>query len=198
MKSKTKRILIISTACLLLLFAGEEFFRRVLGGFAGSFPYVEYWEINATETEIIDAIKELKKDDSSLQPPNQTELTSKRDTGYIWTSDEMIAYKEKLKKDSLTPLPEQNYSNYYHDYWLYIDFYYADTKEVVHTWTRPGLSQNITTFALYSFTDIDKPTEHRLINKDFWYLANKIQINKFKKTIVDRIQAKIDKKKSGS
>ena len=198
MKSKTKRILIISTVCLLLLFAGEEFFRRVLGGFAGSFPYVEYWEINATETEIIEAIKELKKEDTSLQPPNQTELISKRDTGYIWTSDEMIAYKEKLKKDSLTPLPEQNYSNYYHDYWLYIDFYYADTKEVVHTWTRPGFDQNITTFALYSFTDIDKSTEQRLINKDFWYLANKIQINKFKKTIVDRIQAKIDKKKSGS
>ena len=198
MKSKTKRLLIISTVCLLLLFAGEELFRRVLGGFAGSFPYVEYWEINATETEIIDAIKELKKEDPSLQPPNQTELTSKRDTGYIWTSDEMITYKEKLKKDSLTPLPEQNYSNYYHDYWLYIDFYYADTKEIVHTWTRPGFDKNITTFALYSFTDIDKPTEDRLINKDFWYLANKIQINKFKKTIVDRLQAKIDKKKSGS
>jgi hypothetical protein len=198
MKSKTQRILIISTACLLLLFAGEEFFRRVLGGFAGSFPYVEYWEINATETEIIDAIKELKKEDSSLQPPNQTELTSKRDTGYIWNSYEMIAYKEKLKKDSLTPLPEPTYDNYYHDYWLYIDFYYADSKEVVHTWTRPELDKSITTFAFYSLTNLDNPSEHRLINKDFWYLANRRQITKFKKTIVDRIQAKIDKKKSGS
>lgn len=197
MNRRTKRILIISTICFLVLFAGEEFFRRVIGGFAGSYPYVEYWDINATEAEVIDAIKELKNEDHSLQPPNQVELTVKRDTGYIWTSDEMIEYKEKLKKDSLTPLPEQNYDNYYHDYWLFIDFYYADTKEVVHTWTRPEFDSNVTTFAFYSLSDENRDNE-RLINKDFWYWANKSQISKFKRTIVDRIQAKIDKKKSGS
>ena len=180
-----------------MLFAGEEFLRRVVGGFAGSYPYVEYWDIKATEAEVIDAIKELKNEDHSLQPLNQVEITTKRDTGYIWTSDEKIEYKEKLKKDSLTPLPEQNYSNYYHDYWLFVDFYYADTKEVVHTWTRPEFDPNVTTFAFYSLSDENRHNE-RLINKDFWYWANKSQINKFKKAIVDRIQAKIDKKKSGS
>jgi len=176
----------------------RNFLRRKIGGFAGSYPFVEYWNIKAIEGEVIDAIKELNKTNLNFQPPNN-EFISKRDTGYIWTSDEMREYLEKFKTDSLTPLPEKSYDNYYHDYWLYVDLYYPDTKEIVHTWTRPDFDTTLTTFAFVSLSKIDNPKDFRLINRDFWYIANKRQINKFKSAFVDKIQEQIDKKrKSGT
>ena len=182
----------------LLLFGANEFLRRKIGGFAGSYPFVEYWDIKASEQDVINAIKELNKTNSNFQPPNNVEFISKRDTGYIWTSFEMKNYLEKLKTDSLTPLPEKNYDNYYHDYWQYVNLYYPDTKEIVHTWTRPDFDTTVTTFAFVSLSNIDNPADFRLINRDFWYIANKKQIRKFKSTFVDKIQEQIDKRKSGT
>jgi hypothetical protein len=96
-------------------------------------------------------------------------------------------------------LPEKNYDNYYHDYWLYVDLYYPDTREIVHTWTRLDFDTTVTTFAFVSLSNIDNPTDFRFINRDFWYIANKRQISKFKSKIVDKIQEQIDKKrKSGT
>ena len=160
---------------------------------------MEYWDIKASEREVIDAIKEITKENPNLIPPNETEFISKRDTGYIWTSYEMQEYLKKLKTDSLTPLPEKNYNNYYHDYWLFVDLYYSDTKEIVRTWTRPDFDTTVTTFAFVSLSKLDNPTENRLINRDFWYIANKMQIRKFKSTFVDKIKEKINnKRKSGT
>lgn len=76
-------------------------------------------------------------------------------------------------------------------YWAYVDFYYADTKEVVHAWTREGSEPNTTTFAFVSISRLNDPTDSRLINKDFWYVANRRQINRFKSRIVDRINAEL-------
>ncbi len=181
---------------VFLLFWGcEEFFRRKIGGFAGSYPFVEYWDIKANEQEVIDAIKELNMTNPNFQPPKNVEFISKRDTGYIWTSNEMKEYIEKVKTDSLTPLPEKNYSNYYNDYWLYVNLYYPDTKEIVHTWTRPDFNKSVTTFAFISLSNKNNPTDFRLINRDFWYIANKMQISKFKSTFVDKIQEQIEKKR---
>lgn len=188
MAKKKSKYLIIALIGFLVVWGGEEFFRRVIGGFAGSYPYAQTWDFIAAEDEVLAAIKELKKENPSLQPPNQEEYPMTRDTGYIWNSDEMIEYVKKLQTDSLTPLPEKNYDNSYHDYWIFVDFYYPDTKEVLRTWTRPDFNPNITTFALVSIDD-------RLINKDFWYLANKREIRKFRKNIVDKIQQKIDQKR---
>ena len=159
---------------------------------------MEYWDIKSSEQDLINAIKELNKTNSNFQPPNNVEFISKRDTGYIWTSFEMKNYLEKLKTDSLTPLPEKNYDNYYHDYWQYVNLYYPDTKEIVHTWTRPDFDTTVTTFAFVSLSNIDNPADFRLINRDFWYIANKKQIRKFKSTFVDKIQEQIDKRKSGT
>ncbi len=195
MTTKTKKYLVIILTGFLFFWGCEEFFRRKIGGFAGSYPFVEYWDIKASESEVIDAIKELNRTNPNFQPPNNVEFISKRDTGYIWTSYEMKEYLEKLKTDSLTPLPEKNYDNYYHDYWLYVDLYYPDTKEIVHTWTRPDFDTSVTTFAFVSLSSINNPTDFRLINRDFWYIANKIQISKFKSTFVDKIREQIDKKK---
>jgi hypothetical protein len=95
----------------------------------------------------------------------------------------------------LTPLPEKNYDNYYHDYWLYIDLYYPDTKEIVHTWTRPDIDTTLTTIEFVSLSYIYHKTDFRLINRDFSYIANKKQISKFKSKLVDKIQEQIDKKR---
>jgi hypothetical protein len=127
------------------------------GGGAGSYPYVEYWELDYKETEVIEAIKDLKTEDKSIQPPNQTALTFGRDSSY----------------------------------WYYIDFYYSDTKEIVHTWTRPSRDSFGITLALISFSKLSNPEKFKYINKDFWYVANKIQINKFEENILRRIKRKI-------
>eukprot|EP00825_Cyclidium_porcatum_P026334 TRINITY_DN28359_c0_g1_i1.p2 TRINITY_DN28359_c0_g1~~TRINITY_DN28359_c0_g1_i1.p2 ORF type:complete len:123 (-),score=13.30 TRINITY_DN28359_c0_g1_i1:13-381(-) len=68
--------------------------------------------------------------------------------------------------------PEKTYDNYYHDYWLFIDFYYTDTEEIVHTWTRPDLDAKVTTFAFVGLND-------KLINRDYWFIANRKEIHKF-------------------
>jgi hypothetical protein len=75
------------------------------------------------------------------------------------------------------------------DYWLYKDFYYSDTGEIVHTWTRSDVDSTTTTLALVSLND-------RLINRDYWYLVNKMEISKFKARIVGRIQDKRSEKKT--
>ena len=198
-----KKKIIIWTLILLggflLCFGCEELLRRKIGGFAGSYPYAVTWDFNATEREVVNAIIELKKENSDIQPPNQIEYTSKRDTGYIWNSDEMKIYLEKYKTDSLTPLPEKNWNNYYHDYWLTVDFYYLDTKEIVRTWTRPDFDTTITTFAFVSLIKLDNKLDNKLINRDFGFFENRRQIKKFEKYFVDRIKEKLDKKrKSGA
>ena len=149
----------------LFLWGCEEFFRREVGGFAGSYPFVEYWDIDASEREIIEAIKELNKTNPNFQLPSSVEFISTRDT------------------------------NNAEDYWLYVDLYYPDTKEIVHAWTRPRYGEAVTTFAFVSLSKIDNPREHKLINRDFWYVANKLQIGKFKSTFVDKIEEQIDKKR---
>ena len=166
MKNKYLIFLLIG---FLFIWGCEEFFRRKIGGFAGSYPFVESWDIKASEREITDAIKELNKTNPNFQPPKNIKLISERDS----SNDR--------------------------DYWLYINLYYPDTKEIVQTWTRPDFDTTITTFAFVSLNNIDNPTEFKLINRDFWYIANKREISKFKTIFVDKIQEQIDKKrKSGT
>lgn len=194
MTRKTKKILIVLFCLFLIIWGAEEFSRRIFGGFAGSYPYVESWEIYGSEKEVIEVINELKQEDVSLTPPHKKEFPKQRDTGYNWNSIEMFEYKKKLAIDSLTPIPEHSYENTYSDYWLYFDFYYSDTKETVHTWTRPKNS-NVTTFAFIGISSGDSQENYNYINKDYWYLENKKQIRKFKQRFVDKIIKRISERK---
>jgi len=200
--TKTRRWIfwtVITLLGFLFLFGANEFSKRTIRGLAGNYPFVEFWDIQASEREVIDAIRQLNKVDPNFNPPGNIAFISKRDTGYNWTSYQMQAYIKKVKIDSLTPLPEINDDNYYHDYWLHVKLYYPDTKEIIYTWTRPKFDTTVTTFAFESLSKIDNPTKFRLINRDFWFIDNRRQINKFKQLIVDKIQAQIDlKRKSGS
>jgi len=174
MISKPTKYLVIILTSFLFLWGCEEFFRRKIGGFAGSYPFVEYWDLKASEEEVISAIEELGK----IDPNFHVEFISKRDTGYIWSSHEMIEYSIKLRTDSLIPLPEKNYNNYNYDYWRHVNLYYPDTQETVYTWTRPSSDTTLTTFAFVSLGKTRNISERKLINRDFWYLENKKQIKK--------------------
>jgi len=196
MKKKVTLYVFITLVAFLLFWGCEEFFRRKIGGFAGSYPYVEYWEINASEIEIIEAIKALNQNNINFKPPKNINFISERDTGYKWHSTEMLEYLDKLQTDSLKPLPEKNYNNYHHDYWLHINLYYPDTKEIVRAWTRPNFDTTITTFAFHSLSRVNVPSDFRLINKDFWYIENKRQIRKFRRTFVEKIKEQLEKKKA--
>lgn len=191
MKNRVLKISVICFSSFLLLWGCEEFFRRKIGGFAGSYPFVESWDLKATERETIEAIKELMQEGVLLQPLYQKDAFPQRNPEYDWESQEMIEYSRKVELDSLLPLPPKSKTNTKNEYWLYIDFYYNDTGEVVHTWTRPTFDSTVTTFALVSLN-------RRLINRDYWFIANRKEINKFKTRIVDRIQDKIARRrKSG-
>ncbi len=195
MTSRMNKKIVIFLTLFLLLWGCEEFFRRKIGGFAGSYPFVEYWDLKASESEVIEAIVELKKENPELQPPNQKELFQPREVDYDWGTDEMKKYLELYLKDSTLQLPPMTKSNTKSEYWLYVNFYYPDTKEIVHTWTRPDFDTTVTTFAFVSLSRLENPTDRRLINRDFWYLANRRQISKFSSTFVDKIQEKIDKRR---
>jgi hypothetical protein len=153
MKSKNVKKLTIVICCLSFLFGCEELFRRRIGGLAGSYPFVESWEINAPEADVIKAIKKIKAEHPYLIPPKDTSF-----------------------RDS---------------YWYYIDFYYPDTKEIAHAWTREDLNGITTTIAFVSLSKLNDEQDRRLINRDFWYVANRREINKFKKIVISKIQGKL-------
>jgi|JI6StandDraft_1071083.scaffolds.fasta_scaffold279399_1 hypothetical protein len=190
-----KKTFIIFTICFFCVWGCEEFLRRKLGGLAGSYPFVESWEINAPEREVLEAIIILKKQMPELQPPSIKMLIGKRDTTYGWKSDSLfIDYVIKLETDSLAIAPIDS-NKITTDYWLHVAFYYKETNEIVYTWTRPDvMDSSKTTLALIGFSIADDSTDYRLINRDFWYLANKMQIHKFKKTILQPILDKIKEK----
>ncbi|MFN8359214.1 MAG: hypothetical protein U0264_04805 [Candidatus Kapaibacterium sp.] len=187
---------VIIVSCFLFLFAANEFLRRKIGGIAGSYPFVEYWDIQASEGEVIEAIEQLHSVNPNFHPPLSVDFIDERDTNYVWTSNEMQEYLNKLKTDSLTVLTAKNSANSTYNHWLHINLYYPDTKEIVHTWTRPEVDETVTTFAFVSLSTIENPDEHRLINRDFWYVANNREISKFKTTFVDKIQEQILKNRN--
>lgn len=131
-----------------------------------SYPFAEHWEIEATEKEVISAIRELGKTNPGFRSPS---------------TDENISSREGDSEG---------------DYWLYIDLYYPDTKELVHSWTRPLTDTTKTTFALVSLEPLDNPSGLRLINRDFWFLPNRRQIRRFESTFVDKIVEQIRKRRA--
>jgi len=57
---KAKRFFFWSLGALVVWFVCEKFLQFWNVGFAGSYPYAETWEFNAKESDVIEAIKELK------------------------------------------------------------------------------------------------------------------------------------------
>ncbi|MFL5765721.1 MAG: hypothetical protein ACJ77K_17375 [Bacteroidia bacterium] len=188
MKRKTIIILLVIAVGLFFLWTG--FLWKVFScGFAGSYPCAEAWSLNVPENELIEIIKEIKKEHPELQPPGDTALTEGRVKN--WDSTELV---QPVDWNSIPP----QYS-----YWYYITFYYPDTKENVYTWTRPNDDPSFTTFAFVSISShIDSLTPIKEIksysyeiNRDFGYFANNREIRKFEDKILELIKRKIRERK---
>ena len=150
------RALGVFVGVLLLIWGAEEFMRRKIGGFAGSYPYVESYEFNVPQVELNRLIEEVKNEHPDLRPLSDSSYTS--------------------------------------SYWYYVSFRYKDTDELVRAWTREEYRDSSSaTLAFIGLNPGPGYTDLRLINRDFWFLANKRQITKFKREIVERIEAKISK-----
>lgn len=182
-KTPLRKYLVALFVGFLFVWGCEETCRRVIGGFAGSYPFVETWTIDARQEEIAAAITELKKEQPDLQPPEER----KRLTDTALSPDALDYYL----KDTTAADQQQNAST---DYWLHIDFYYNDTKEVVRTWLRPTEDSSQTVFAFVGLYSESFPMEFKLINKDFWYLANKKQIQKFRTRILEQVKLQVEKR----
>ncbi len=183
---KKKTIIIFLFVAVGLFFLWTGFLWKLFScGVAGSYPCVETWAINVPEKELIEIIKEIKREHPELQPPFDTALTSGRTKN--WDSTELV------QPVDFSMIPPQ------YSYWYDITFYYSDSKEDVFTWTRPSIDTSITILALDAIaTHIDSLTpiseikmDNKQINRDYGYFENKRQISKFEKTIVDLIRQKI-------
>lgn len=119
---------------------------------------------------------------------------------------DLIELIEEIKKEhpELEP-PNVSYPTAERNsYWYNITFYYQDTKENVHTWTRPNDDTTYTTLAfvgISSHTDSLTPANeiksyNYEINRDFSYFANKREIWKFENKILDLIEAKINEQQT--
>ena len=64
----------------------KEYKRRVIGGFAGSFPYAETWNFRVSEKVLIEAIDKFKKDNPSFVVFNHSELTNGRQSYWYYMS----------------------------------------------------------------------------------------------------------------
>lgn len=74
----------------------EEFNRRMTGGFAGSYPFVEFWKFNVSEKKLIQFIKELKVEIPDLQIPGDTNLTSGRSSYWFY-----INFYDKVRNEKI-------------------------------------------------------------------------------------------------
>lgn len=110
-----KRLIIISIVAIIVAWMGFQIYDFLKFGFgAGSFPHAEVYNLNASEGDVIAAIRELEKENKLHKPPGVEDNISVRDT-----------------------------SNH-RDYWRFTNFYFRDSKEVVQAWTRPDDSTSTT------------------------------------------------------
>jgi hypothetical protein len=72
-----------------------EFKRRLIGGFAGSYPHVETWSFNISESELIEIIEKIKTE-NNLQVPN-SKLTLGRSSYWYF-----IDFYDKSKNEIIS------------------------------------------------------------------------------------------------
>lgn len=56
----------------LILFGIKEYWRMNIGGFAGSYPFVETYEFNVSENELLEIIDLVKEEHLELSPENDS------------------------------------------------------------------------------------------------------------------------------
>lgn len=183
-------ILILIIVCVVIYNSLSGF------GEAGSYPYVETWEIQANEEEVLKAINELASIDTTFMLTDTNKYFVGRRNGYHNITH---LTQEGKEEKYIFKEPHSVFNSYgseengWKDYWYHLNFFYSDTKEVVYAWTRPSEDSSTTTLALLGIAKLNNFASYKLINKDYWYFSNKSEINKFNDSIVEKIKLKVQK-----
>lgn len=88
----------------------DEFKRRTMGGFAGSYPFVECWTLAVPEKRLIDVLTTMKQENSSLQVPGEENLAIGRRSYWYYIdlydkeNNEIISTWTRPESDSTTSL----------------------------------------------------------------------------------------------
>src|SRR4051812_11437592 len=160
---KHYRNIILVIGCVLL---GFFLLYRFAVTFApGSYPYAEAYELNASEDNVINTIKQFK----TVHPELSVPKVQIQNQGQFDLTDG--------RKDSS-------------DLWYHIYFYYPQEHQIVYTWTRPD-GQDKTIFAFVSLNSGLNLGNWKDINKDFSSLENKKLKEQFKERILDSIKQRL-------
>jgi uncharacterized membrane protein len=155
MKKKNKiiiGILLIILSIFLVYKFGEAFA-------PGSYPHAEVYKINASEENVINAIKQFKTSHSEFIVPNMT----------IHKSGSFnLAESEGRKENS---------------YWYLNYFYDKEENQILLIWTRPA-ENNKTDLALVSINQGLDLGNWKEVNKDFGDPENERIKTKFERSIL--------------
>jgi hypothetical protein len=168
-----KTIIILSLIVIGLFFIWTGFLWKTFScGFAGSYPCVETWSLNIKEKDLIELIKEIKKEHPELEPPNVSYATSVRNS--YWYN--ITFYYPDTKENVYTWTRPNNDSTF-------------------TTLAFVAIATHIDSLTPIKEINMDR----KEINRDYNYFANKREIWKFENKILDLIETKIyDRQKNGN
>jgi hypothetical protein len=132
----------------------------------GSYARAETYDFNISEDSLISIIYEVKNENPEL------DLTKKVNISNGQSFDLKDGRRDK------------------NDYWYSIYFYYPDKNEILHTWTRP-INKKSTKLAFVGINSGLTLGNWRTINESFWWWKNKPDIEKFERSILNKIKEKI-------
>jgi hypothetical protein len=164
-KKKRKAIIIIG-----LILVGLIGFIKLGTNFSpGSYGNAEIYDLNYSETRVLEAVSKLKIQHPEIKIP----IVTIENHGSFDLSE-----SEGRKDNSL---------------WYSIYFYYPDVNQIVYAWTRPR-GAGKTSFALVSLNKGLEIGHWKDINHDFPSRENKQIKKEFEKRILEPIKKILDEK----
>ena len=155
MRNTYLKVVIICFLVLIVLYGMSTWFAP------GSYPYREEYVLNVSESTLIEAIQDFKKNNPQYIVPMQTQLTDGRD------------------------------NENFRDHWYHIYFYYEDENRIVHYWTRPAENGKTTFAFIGIIQGLELGSNWKRINKDFKRSENKEEKKKFEERILNKIKEKL-------
>ena len=128
----------------------------------GSYPFVETYELNHSEANVIQAINKFKTD-----------------------NPDFIVPKVKINNTGTFDLPGERKDSL--DHWYHVYFYFKKENLIIYTWTRP-VTKNKTTFAFVSINKGLSIGNWQDINHDLSSSENDRLIQIFETEILKPIQ----------
>jgi len=160
-----KKLLILCVSIIGLFFLWTGFlWKKFSCGIAGSYPCVETWNLKIKEADLIEVIKEIKKEHPELEPPNVSFAADERNSYWY----DITFYYSDTKEDVFAWIRQSSDSS-------------------MTTLAFVALATHFDSLTPISETKMD----NREINRDFGYFSNRKEIRKFENTILKLIEEKI-------